>query len=332
MKLILSGMEDSFYHGKPNGWYDSFAEISRVTPEVFFSSACVARSRNHQETKVWVYSAPWNFLSTQHDKSSVLLDQWLKHSNRALALKREGINIEIVNVQAMSLHSFCQILGVDSPRKSESSDGDFTTNEQTIDLFKKWSPDIWLTYEKLEAVSWTIGEAHKSASGNSPVASQIINILANIQRKASTPLNGRSDMLVVSDNLSHDSDINSLEATVTQTGVDHRVVERASELSIALEQAKQELSKEKNKAQKALALQQMLEKELGDLRLEHIKITAEANHLYEENEQLIEKLNQVQLELESYYRDKIALENVLMDSKVTLDRARTAISCAASND
>ena len=330
MKLVLSGMEDSFYHGRPNGWYDSFTEAARVTPEAFFKNAAVPHNREHLDTKIWVYSAPWNFLVAPDDKTSLLLEQWLKQSHRVLALQRSGKKIEIVNVQSVSLHSVCRALGVVPLPSLEASINKFTEDCSAVTLLKQWAPDIWRTYEALEAVCWFPERAIKDNNENAAISS-IINTLSHVQRKAYVFAIGQSELTVIANELTNGLYDNAVETTVPKTDMEKLVTERADDTSSALEQVKQDFSKEKLKTEKLLVSNLTMQKELNDLKINSIKTKHASEALIEENELLLAKLHQVQIELELYYKDKIALESALLESNAMLDRARNVISDIVQN-
>jgi len=74
-----------------------------------------------------------------------------------------------------------------------------------------------------------------------------------------------------------------------------------------------------------------LAQQLYDAQKESILNKISTNDLSQENEILISKILQVQIELEEYYQDKVSLELALGKSTLALDKARIAI-CSLNDE
>lgn len=101
----------------------------------------------------------------------------------------------------------------------------------------------------------------------------------------------------------------------------------SSSLSLIIDQHKEletELSNLKNENKR-------LAQELYDAQKENIINKNCNNELTQDNETLISKILQVQIELEEYYQDKVALELALSKSTLALDSARIAI-CSVNEE
>lgn len=110
-----------------------------------------------------------------------------------------------------------------------------------------------------------------------------------------------------------------------------KLKDQLDQLSSSLELIKDQNKDLESELENLKAENKSLAQQLYDAQKESILNKISSNDLSQDNEILISKILQVQIELEEYYQDKVSLELALGKSTLALDKARIAI-CSLNDE
>jgi len=322
MQTLLSGLSEQASRAYNGALWDNTHAFA-WKPAAQLIGALGAVNDTDTRPVVWLYRAPWNWLTDgNQDDIAAALKQWQMEQRAVLQLRRTlRQRLTLVNIDRVLPHSLFERLGIAHNDQSVQLRHDPLAST-LAGVFEQVSPEIWTLYESLEAASWTpSGEPEFRSNRLAPTLTGLIELLSVLQL-------GQQHPIVQLRLHEQESTIKALRCKVERAHSGMFSDQRENEQRhLQLQQARQ-LSAEHEAENLSLrnqctALQHQITqliKEMSEQPQPAGVTNSIPPHVADENVQLMAQLRQVQSELEKREFECLTLSGNCTKLKQDLDQ------------